>query len=107
MVQDDLKKQGYDREEEYFYKLNQELLERKRQQRDAERAAQQARAHQSPHWMKCPKCGADMREIDVAGIKIDRCLKCGGTYLDKGEIETLLASREPHGFLEVVRKKLR
>src|SRR5262245_58015125 len=107
MVRDDLKKQGYDREEEYFYRLNKETLEKKRQARDAQRSAQETREKQSLHWMKCPKCGNEMEEIELAGIKVDRCKSCQGIYFDHGELETLLESREPQGFLESLKRWLR
>jgi Zn-finger nucleic acid-binding protein len=49
--------------------------------------------------MKCPKCGADMREIERQGIKVDQCGSCGGIYFDRGELELLLDAREQKGFL--------
>jgi Zn-finger nucleic acid-binding protein len=30
---------------------------------------------------------------------VDRCNSCSGIYLDKGELELLLQSKEPKGFL--------
>lgn len=39
--------------------------------------------------MRCPKCRADMVEIDVQGTLVDRCLKCHGLWFDAGEIEAL------------------
>ncbi len=42
------------------------------------------------HWMKCPKCGSDMQEIDISyGLHLDDCTVCGGIYLDFGELETI------------------
>lgn len=94
----DLQEKGYNKEEEYFYKLNKELLEKRRKELDAKRKAQQN--HQThPHWMKCPKCGADMREIERQGIKVDQCSACGGIYFDRGELELLLETKEQKGFL--------
>ena len=107
MVQDDLKKQGYDREEEYFYRLNREALEKRRKAQDAERAALEEKQKQMQHWMKCPKCGNDMNEIELVTIKVDRCGTCNGTFFDHGELETLLESREPQGFLAVMKRLLR
>ena len=39
--------------------------------------------------MRCPKCSADMEEIDVNGIAIDRCGLCSGIWFDEGEVEAL------------------
>ena len=41
------------------------------------------------HWRKCPKDGVDLVELDVNGIKIDKCLICQGIWLNRGEIEKL------------------
>jgi hypothetical protein len=40
--------------------------------------------------MHCPKCGADLTEIDFRGVKVDKCFACGGIYLDDGELEQLV-----------------
>ncbi len=39
--------------------------------------------------MRCPKCRADMEQIDYKGIEIDRCTICNGIWFDAGEIEQL------------------
>ncbi len=93
---DELQEKGYNKEEEYFYKQNKDLIEKRRRELDAKRQ-EQARTH--PHWMKCPKCGADMKEIERQGIKVDQCGACGGIYFDRGELELLLDAKEQKGFL--------
>jgi len=42
----------------------------------------------------CFKDGGEMRRFEVGGVRVDRCKLCGGIWLDKGELETLL-SRMP------------
>ena len=37
----------------------------------------------------CPECGAPMVAYEFEGVEIDRCLKCGGTWLDGGELEQI------------------
>ncbi|MBI3805298.1 MAG: zf-TFIIB domain-containing protein [Nitrospirae bacterium] len=103
-MEQDVRKLGYSQEEEYFYRKNKELIENSRKERDAERAAQEARARKQAHWMKCPKCGSDLQEIEHLGIKVDRCSGCSGIFFDKGELETLLQTHEPNGFLGGLRK---
>ena len=39
--------------------------------------------------MRCPKCRADMEQIEFDGTEIDRCKTCGGIWFDAGEIEVL------------------
>ena len=40
--------------------------------------------------MQCPRCEQDtLVEIDRQGITIDRCDKCRGVWLDRGELEKL------------------
>jgi Zn-finger nucleic acid-binding protein len=43
--------------------------------------------------MNCPRCERDtLIEIDRQGITIDRCDKCRGIWLDRGELEKLVAA---------------
>ena len=100
MDKGDLKKVGYSQEEEYFYKLNKELIEKNREK------ASQAKAEDDrpDSWMKCPKCGGQMEEIDLAGIAIDKCQSCQGIYFDNGELDILLQSKERGGFLGLLKK---
>ncbi|MBI3811514.1 MAG: zf-TFIIB domain-containing protein [Nitrospirae bacterium] len=96
----ELGEHGYDREEEYFYKKNKELLDKMRKELDAKRAKQEAESKKNPHWMKCPKCGKDLEEVHLAGIKVDQCTNCLGIYFDQSELELLLGTQEREGFLE-------
>ena len=42
----------------------------------------------------CPNCQVGMREVERRGVLIDVCPQCGGVWLDKGELEKLLAEAE-------------
>ena len=35
----------------------------------------------------CPRCHEAMVAFEFEGVEIDRCLSCGGTWLDAGELE--------------------
>ena len=72
-------------EDEYFTKQDLELIRTRRLKLDEERA----RKERSAHYMKCPKCGADLEEREQSNIKIDVCPECHGTWLDAGELELL------------------
>ena len=104
MVREDLRKSGYGKEEEYFFKLNQKLIEERRKKLDAQKSGLAAEQQAHPHWMKCPKCGAEMKEIVLAGILVDQCGGCQGIYFDHGELETLMESSEPKGFLQSLKR---
>ena len=39
--------------------------------------------------MRCPKCRADMEQVDVEGIEVDRCTICSGIWFDAGEMDLL------------------
>jgi PAT family beta-lactamase induction signal transducer AmpG len=49
--------------------------------------------------MRCPKCRADMEQVDFEGTEIDRCETCSGIWFDAGEIE-LMQSKEAAASLD-------
>ena len=81
---------GRSLEEEYFHKKNKEALEKLRAEKAAERAAGKGIA--------CPRCDGALEEIAYEDVLIDRCNKCGGVWLDAGELE-LLTEREQGSWL--------
>ena len=85
---------GYDREDAYFHEKDLELLAKKRVALDAQRSASASTAA-----MKCPRCGSAMTEVAVEHVKVDRCTKCGGVFMDKGELE-ILTHAKSGGFLK-------
>ena len=94
-------------EEEYFYNLNRELIEKKRKELNAQRDEIRNRELKAQHWMCCPKCGQRMEEMELLGIMVDRCKACAGIYFDRNELELLLESKEPKGFLTGLRRLFR
>ena len=99
------------REDEWFLKNEQQLLEAARlarEKRERERAAREREEERTRlkelHFMKCPKCGHDMKEEPVDEVLIDRCTFCEGVYLDPGELDKLFLQRagEGKGFLRKV-----
>ena len=76
-------------EDEYFAK--QELERRKKwaQEQAAKMATEEKDRIRQAHWMKCPKCGMDLQEIGLHGVKVDQCANCGGIFLDAGELDQL------------------
>lgn len=81
-------------EDEYFAK--QELERRKKwaQEQAAKMATDEKDRIRQAHWMKCPKCGMDLQEIALHGVKVDQCASCGGVFLDAGELDQLSKHEE-------------
>ena len=72
-------------EEEYFHRKNQEALEKLREKM---KDADEARAA-GISSMKCPRCDGNLNETKFEEVAIDTCDKCGGVWLDSGELEQL------------------
>lgn len=89
---------GSSPENEYFYKLNQEAIEKYRKKLDEERRRQQEEYQKQLHWMKCPKCGHDLVEQNLRGVMIDSCTNCRGIFLDNGELDLLKKVEYPKNF---------
>ena len=48
--------------------------------------------------LTCPKCASDMRSYESNRVIVDQCTGCGGLFLDRGELEKLVAAEnEWHG----------
>jgi len=89
-----------DKEAEYFMKEELTTIKRMRGEAAAKLQVEERERLKKLHWMRCPKCGMEMSEIDYRGVEVDACFSCGGMYFDKGEVEKLLDDeREQPGFL--------
>ena len=82
------------REDEWFLKNEEQLIaaaREARKKREAERAAQEQAAEgarlKAAHFMKCPKCGHDMKEEKLESVCVERCTHCEGIFFDAGELE--------------------
>ncbi|KQZ90094.1 hypothetical protein ASD62_13100 [Phycicoccus sp. Root563] len=42
--------------------------------------------------LTCPKCTSEMRSYERNRVHVDQCTGCGGLFLDRGELETLVAA---------------
>ena len=76
-------------EEEYFARENAERLRKLAADQKKAMAAADREALKKQHWMRCPKCGMELKEVAFGGIEVDRCFSCSGTWLDAGELEKL------------------
>lgn len=82
-------------EDEYFLRQDAELIAELKAKRDSARLA----AERKSHFMKCPKCGANLTTVDRDHVSVDACPECGGVWLDAGELE-LLQKVKPHRFAD-------
>jgi uncharacterized protein len=72
-------------EEEYFHRKNKEAIEKLREKM---KVGEQAKAA-GRSSMVCPRCGGSLKESKFENVSIDTCEKCGGVWLDSGELEEL------------------
>ncbi len=73
-------------EDEYIARMEYE----KKRQIEAERHSMMAASEKDKlrelHFMRCPKCGMELIEVEYKGTKIDECSECRGIWLDAGEL---------------------
>jgi hypothetical protein len=89
------------REDEWFRSNEKQLIEaarlarekREKGRAEAERAEERKRL-KDLHYMKCAKCGHDMAEEELEGVKVDRCTFCEGIFLDAGELDAILLKKD-------------
>jgi len=78
-----------DKEDEYFAKLEFEQKKKIEDEKHKKMATAEKDKLKELHFMRCPKCGMELIEIDYKNIKIDKCSQCSGIWLDAGELETV------------------
>jgi ribosomal protein L37AE/L43A len=93
----DLSDRGKALENEWFRKHEEELIRKARERRE-DRLAKERDAEREKqkklHFMKCPKCGDELVEVEHEGIKVDRCTSCQGVFFDAGELDDLLLKKQ-------------
>lgn len=52
--------------------------------------------------MNCPHCRSPLIAVEHAGVEIDHCPACKGTWLDAEELQLLLGGREACDWLRAV-----
>ena len=75
-----------EREEEYFARMEFDRKKKTEEERQKKMAEGEKKKLKELHYMKCPKCGMELIEIDYKGMKVDKCSGCGGIWLDAGEL---------------------
>jgi Zn-finger nucleic acid-binding protein len=81
-------------DDQYFLREDLEKLKDIRARQDVLRQKQADEQRRMAHWMKCPKCGAELKETVFREVIIDVCPTCRGVWLNQGELEMLLGMKE-------------
>jgi len=77
------------KEEEYFARMDYERRKTVEEEKQNKLAEEEKKRLRELHYMRCPKCGMQLIEIDYKGIKVDKCSECEGIWLDAGEMEAV------------------
>jgi uncharacterized protein len=95
-----LEEHGKRKEEEWVRENEKKLIEKMKKKREErvkssmdEESVKKREELKHLHYMRCPKCGHQMEETSLEGIKVDKCTFCEGIYFDRGELEDLLQKR--------------
>ncbi|MBI1810356.1 MAG: zf-TFIIB domain-containing protein [Nitrospirae bacterium] len=78
-----------EREAEYIARMEYERLKKIEEEKHKKLKAEEKNKLKELHYMRCPKCGMEMIEIDYKSIKVDKCSECEGIWLDAGELEAV------------------
>jgi ribosomal protein L37AE/L43A len=66
-------------EEGYFYQKDNELI-----------AKMKARLAATAGELNCPKCDGKLHTGSFETVQVDMCDKCGGVWLDAGELQQIM-----------------
>jgi len=79
------------KEDIYFAERDKALIEKLR--------AQLQRVEKMAGKLRCPKCPGELHTYSFHSFILDRCEKCGGIWMDQGELEGVIrrVTRGPIG----------
>ncbi|MBU1170495.1 MAG: zf-TFIIB domain-containing protein [Proteobacteria bacterium] len=78
-----------EREEEYFARLEFEQKKKCEKDNRMKMESNEKQRLKELHFMRCPKCGMALIEINYNEIAVDKCSGCDGIWLDAGEMEAV------------------
>ena len=76
-------------EDDYFMRMDIERKKSTTEEKQKKLAEEEKGRLKELHFMKCPKCGMELSEIDYKSVKVDKCFGCEGVWLDAGELEAV------------------
>ncbi len=77
-------------EEEYIARLEYEKRRKLQHEQQMKMEQEERQKIKELHFMKCPKCGMQLIEVEYKNIKVDKCSECDGVWLDAGEMEQIV-----------------
>ena len=83
-----------EKEEEFFKRQEFEQMKKLALEQEKRLKEEEKKNAKALHFMKCPKCGMNLTEIDFKGVRIDKCFTCEGIFMDKGELESILKTED-------------
>jgi ribosomal protein L37AE/L43A len=81
-MNDAFEERGKGLETEYFRRQEQELIAKMKEKMAAESQIKET-------TFDCPKCEGKLQTGNFENIQIDVCDKCGGVWLDAGELQQI------------------
>jgi uncharacterized protein with PIN domain len=84
-----MSKKPSEKEEEYFIRMEFERKKKVEEEKHQKLREEEKKKLRDLHFMRCPKCGMELIEIDYQRIKVDKCSECQGVWLDAGELEAV------------------
>jgi uncharacterized protein len=78
-----------EKEEEYFARVELEKLKKIEMEKHKTLREGEKQKLKELHFMRCPKCGMEIIEVDYKGLNVDKCSECDGVWLDAGELEAV------------------
>jgi len=78
-----------EREAEYVARVEYEKRKKLEEEKHKKMKEEEKKKLKELHFMRCPKCGMELIEIDYKNIKVDKCSECEGIWLDAGELEAV------------------
>jgi hypothetical protein len=78
-----------EKEEEHFARIEFERRKKLEEEKHGKLKEEDKKRLKELHYMKCPKYGMELIEIDYKGIKVDKCSECEGVWLDDRELEAI------------------
>jgi hypothetical protein len=91
-----------EKEEEYIKRQELERIKKMREQAAKATAEQEKVDLKKQHWMRCPKCGMELDEVEFKNVVVDACFACGGMFLDHGEIDKIMEQDDSGSVLSKV-----
>lgn len=84
-----MSKKPSEREDDFMARMEYEKLRKLEHEKHEKMQAGEKKKLKDLHYMRCPKCGMELIEIDYKKIKVDKCSECEGIWLDAGELNAV------------------